>query len=700
MIPILYDANETAFTSKGLGALADSVSVKIARVLNGKDELTMVYPDTGIRFNDLQNDRIVYAQPEYKKTPQPYQIYKITKPLNGLVTVCARQAAMLRSSFLPVLPFSDGSLTGVFNKLPDKLLESSPITFWTNKTVTADFNLTRPASLGNVLGGMEGSILDVYGGEYEFDGYTIKLWNQRGADNHAELRYGKNITNIEQSEDFASIVTGVVPYWENMDGDTVTLPEHAVYGSMAGSYPFARTIVKDFSESFDDMPTEAQLRAKAVSYVENSQLPNVNLKVNFEHLAQYTEYEGMTLLETVNLGDTVAIYYEPLGVSASARIVSTNYDCLNEKYDSVQVGNVRSSLEQVMSGIADSAASVKDVINKTVPGAIESAVNNATAMITGVDGGYYIVNTDANGHPYEVLFMDSDDIDTAVNVLRINRNGIGFSTSGYSGPYTSAWTIDGNFVADFITTGTLTANVIKAGIIQDILAKNSWNLETGDFTLTHGTIRIVSNNANSNLIVLQYGNIALTLTPTYVVLNNTTNDTAVKVEPDAVKVYYEFVDGTAEHVGVEVTGEAVNLYSPDPNNAFGDILQGKLDLTDGLIFYNANGSTSAEFPAHYKSRASLGTVTPYSSRGTVNAGGFYRVGSQCNINFTFTSSYAGTNAPRIAGMTAHPQFTSPLQAYDLTSGEAVGCYVNTSGNIYLSTSVSGHEYAIGGTFII
>lgn len=699
MIPILYPANETAFTSQGLGALADAVSVKIARVLNGKDELTMVYPDTGIRFNDLQNDRIVYAQPEYKKTPQPYQIYKITKPLNGLVTVYARQAAMLRSSFLPVLPFSDGSLTGVFNKLPDKLLESSPITFWTNKTVTADFNLTRPASLGNVLGGMEGSILDVYGGEYEFDGYTIKLWNRRGADNHVELRYGKNITNIEQSEDFASIVTGVVPYWENMDGDTVTLPEHAVYGSMAGSYPFARTIVKDFSESFDDVPTEAQLRAKAVSYVENSQLPNVNLKVNFEHLAQYTEYEGMTLLETVNLGDTVAIYYEPLGVSASARIVSTNYDCLNEKYDSVQIGNVRSSLEQVMSGIADSASSVKEVINKTVPVAIESAVNNATALITGVDGGSYIVNTDANGHPYEVLFMDSDDIDTAVNVLRINRNGIGFSTSGYSGPYTNAWTIDGNFVADFITTGTLTANVIKAGIIRDILNKNSWNLETGDFNLTQGTIHIVSNNADMDLIVLQYGNISLTLTPTYVLITDTTNDTAVKVEPDAVKVYGEYIDGTAEHVGVEVTGDAVNLYSPG-DRVDEDILRGKLDMTDGLTFYNANGSVSAEFPAHYKSRTSLGTVSPYNSRGTVDSGGFYRVGSQCNINFLFTSSYSATNTPRIAGMSATPQITSPLQAYDLTANAPVGCYVNTSGSIFLSTAVSGHQYAIGGTFII
>ena len=126
----------------------------------------------------------------------------------------------------------------------------------------------------------------------------------------------------------------------------------------------------------------------------------------------------------------------------------------------------------------------------------------------------------------------------------------------------------------------------------------------------------------------------------------------------------------------------------------------KLNPTDGLIFYNTNGTVSAEFPAHYKSRTSFGTITPYSSRGTVDSGGFYRVGSQCNVNFLFTSSYSATNTPRITGMSAVPQFTSPLQAIDLSTHEPVGCYVNTAGDIYLKTTVSGHQYAIGGTFII
>lgn len=501
MIPILYEANETAFLTQGIGALGDAVSVKIARVLNGKDELTMVYPSDGIRYADLLNDRIIYAQPEYKKSAQPYQIYKITKPFNGLVTVYARHVGTQRASFIPVLPFSDGSVTGVLTKLPTYMVETNPFTFWTDKSTIADFKLTRPASLGNVLGGMSGSILDVYGGEYEFDGYVIKLWNKRGSDRGVELRYGKNITDIEQSEDFASVVTGVVPYWEGMYGETVTLPENAVYGSLAGSYAFARTIVKDFSERFDEEPTVADLRAAASAYVETVQLPTISLKVNFEHLAQYTEYEGMGLLETVNLGDTVHIYYEPLGVSQAARIVNTTYDCLTEKYDAVQIGSVRGNLEQVMTQMSNTTETLRESVVKNLPSAIETAVENATDLITGVDGGYVILHRDADGKPFEILIMDEERIADATYIIRLNKNGIGFSTDGGS-TYANAWTIDGSFVADFITTGTLNAALAKIGVLADAAGKNSWNMETGALSITDGSLNISTSSDSNDLITL------------------------------------------------------------------------------------------------------------------------------------------------------------------------------------------------------
>lgn len=506
MIPILYEANETSFTSQGLGALADAVSVSVSRIINGKDELTMVYPATGIRYADIVNDRIVYAVPEYKKSAQPYQIYKITKPMNGLITVYARHVGSQRPGYIPVTPFTAGSLTETLNSLPNHLAETSPFTFWTNKTVTADFKLSRPASLGKVLGGMGGSILDVYGGEYEFDGYTIKLWDRRGNDSGVELRYGKNIKDIEQSEDFASLITGVVPYWEGLDGTTVTLPEVAVEGQYADTYSYRRTVVKDFSDKFDEEPTVAELRAEAQRYVAQSGLgvPVINLKVSFEHLAQYTGYENLQLLEKLNLGDTVSIFYDPLNVSATARIASTTFDCLNEKYNSVQIGSVRSDLEQIMHSVSQSTTQIKESLQTGIPSAISEAVDNATDLITGANGGYVVLDRDANGKPFQILIMDTDNKATATNVLRLNQNGIGFSTSGYSGPFSTAWTIDSNFVADFITTGQLNAALAKIGLLADAAGKNSWNMQTGAFNITEGTINIVTDSSTFDSIRLRY----------------------------------------------------------------------------------------------------------------------------------------------------------------------------------------------------
>ena len=490
MIPILFNATETAFTSQGLGALADAVSVSVSRVINGKDELVMVYPSTGIRYADLANDRIIFAAPEYKKTAQPYQIYKITKPMNGLVTVYARHVGSVRPGYLPVRPFTAGSLTEVLNVLPNYIVENNPFTFWTNKTVTADFELAHPASLGKVLGGMAGSILDVYGGEYEFDGYTIKLWNRRGQDSGVELRYGKNITDIEQSEDFEDIVTGVVPYWQGMDGTTVTLPEVVVQGQYADTYSFRRTIVMDFTQNFSEQPSQADLRAAATSYVSQAKLgvPNINLKVSFEHLAEYSGYENLQLLEKLNLGDTVSIFYEPLDVSATARIAKTTFDCLNEKYTSVEIGSVKSDLAQVMRQVNSTAEKLKETVEQNLPSAIEEAISNATDLITGADGGYVVIDRDANGKPYQILIMDTDSKATATNVIRINQNGIGFSTTGYSGPFSTAWTIDSNFVADFITVGTLNAALAKIGVLSDAAGKNSWNMATGEISINDGKI--------------------------------------------------------------------------------------------------------------------------------------------------------------------------------------------------------------------
>lgn len=538
MIPILYEENEKNFTSLGLGSLAEATAANIIRELNGKDELSMQYPVTGKRYSDIRNSRIIYAQPEYRKDPQPYRIYYVSTPLKGIVSVYARHVSEQRN-YIPVKPFSATSVTDAFAKLPSNMLEDNPFTFWTDKTTSANFSLSVPTSLGQVLGGMEGSILDTYRGEYEFDKWTVKLWNHRGNDNGVTIRYGKNMTDFVKDESIDSTITGIVPYYTDADGNCMMLPEYVIESSYASLYPFKRTVPVDFSADFDDTPTEAQLRSKANSYMQVTGFgqPTVSLNVSFVHLSQFPEYKDYALLETVNLGDTVSVTHEDYNISVSARVVQTNYDCLGDKYKSVTIGSVKSSLETAIKSVSDSSIVRTNNAIKESASFVRTKVDEATKMITGVDGGYVVMHLDANNKPYELLIMDAEDINTAQSVWRFNKNGWGHSSTGYSGPYTMAATIDGGFVADFITAGTMIANRIKGG------------------TLTLGG----SGNSNGVLQVLDAdGNVI----------------------------------GTWNNSGANITGSIMNRYGDEWIQIYQSVISGgsKDGTMDGTLDLSANGS--------------------------------------------------------------------------------------------------------------
>lgn len=585
MIPILYESTETEFTTMGLGALAETISAKVRMELNGKNEFEMTYPETGKRFADLENDRIVMAVPERGKAAQPYRIYQITKPINGIVTVYARHISDLRT-FIPVMPFTASSLGDTLIQLPLHLEETSPFTFYTDKTVASPFQLDVPASLGSVLGGMAGSILDTYGGEYEFDKYEVKLLTRRGANNGVTLRYGKNITDITQEESIDSTITGVLPYYKNIDsGEMVILPEHILYSANAGNFPFKRTIVKDFSDRFEEgVPTVEELRAVAQQYITQSGIgvPKVSLKVSFVNLSDYDQFSQYALLESVNLGDTVSVIFEKLNVSASARVVNTTFDCLREKYISINIGSVKSDLARTLKDISDSNATTVNEIKNNMASSIETAVANMTNSITGVNGGNYILNIDANGNPYEILIMDTNDINTAVNVLRVNMNGIGFSHSGYNGPFTTAWTIDGQFVADFITTGILNATLIKSGILSDLNNTFYLDLTTGEFrsavtTETRNNLTNLSEKVYSSFV---FGADGLTIKGT----TNSPQGAYVRIAAD--KQEFHVYDGSNDITALELSASGINTPSLE---ATGDVSATTFTIAPWMWYVDANG---------------------------------------------------------------------------------------------------------------
>ena len=487
-----------------MGVLRDAVSCTVTEERNGAFELEMIYPITGQHYSSLALRGLILAKPNPYSEAQYFRIYKISRPIGGQVTVNAQHISYDLSG-VPVGPCKALNAVDALQQLKSHAAVNCDYSFWTDIQTVADFAVTVPGSLRSLLGGVEGSVLDVYGGEYEWDNTTVKLHSQRGTDRGVTIRYGKNLTDLTQEESCAEVYTGVYPYWVDSDGNVTQITGNPVVNVPDGSYDFERVLTLDVSQDIKEQPTAAQLRQSALDYISANKVgvPKVSLTLSFAQLEQTAEYADMALLERVGLCDTVHVQFAKLGVSADARCIKTVYDVLLERYDSVELGDARSSLANT---VADMGKTVQSTVNKTRSD-LERAIDRATQLITGNLGGYVVLHSSTGAdEPDEILVMDKPEIEKATRVWRWNLAGWGYSSSGYGGPYRLAATMDGAINADFITTGSLSANLIKSGmmsanlirggVLQSTNGKFVSNLDTGVTTFNGG---LVVNSDNFNI---------------------------------------------------------------------------------------------------------------------------------------------------------------------------------------------------------
>ena len=526
MIPILFETTETAFTSNGIGRLTEAISCEVEEERNGVYELTLEYPMTGRLYGEISEGRFIYSRHSDALDAQPFRIYKITKPMNGIITVHAHHRSYDLNHVI-VRPFTAGSAAEAMQRISLNTLNACPFTFWTDKSVTADFSLKVPASIRGILGGAEGSILDVYGkGEYEWDNATVKLHLNRGTDTGVTIMYGKNLTDINEESTAENLVGAVAPFWKDAEGENVVvLPEGIL--TLAGASS-ENALPLDLSDKFDEAPTVEDLRSKANTWLTNNGKlePESNIRLSFAQLWQTEEYKSYALLQRVNLCDTVTVIYPALGVKAKTKVIRVVYDALLERYTKMELGEPKSTLSGTLARQEETVRQIVRSFQYPTISQVNAAVNTATKLITGGMGGHVVIGTNANGQPNEILIMDTDDIDTAVNVIRMNANGIGFSTTGYNGPFNTAWTIDGAFVADFITSGTLDANLIRAGIIMDKAGKNYWNLETGEISIDASAIG--EDYVTSSQLEVTKNGIMVSVSQTYVTKGNAVSSVATQ----------------------------------------------------------------------------------------------------------------------------------------------------------------------------
>lgn len=688
MIPILYEGTEQSFTSNGLGRLADAITCKVVEERNATYELEMTYPVTGIHFDDIQEGRIILAQPFDGGLTQPFTIYQITKPLNQVVTVKAQHISYQLSGIV-VMPYEANSCLSALAGIDSYSSTTNPFNFTTDKQVTGHYEVTAPTSARALLCGQSGSILDVYGkGDYEFNRYDVNLWTNRGSDNGVTLRYGKNITDLKNVVDITNVYTGIVPYWIDGEGNTVVLPEKVVLSGHENEYPFKIIKSVDFSSNWETQPTVEQLRAAAQSYVASNEgwkLKN-NITISFVALWNTEEYKNIAPLERVKMCDVVHVVVPKLGIDFDTKVIKTDYNVLQERYNSITLGDSYYSLSTVFSEEITRSEEQQSTH-------MQQAIARATKLIQGGLGGHVVFNVNADGEPQEILIMDTDDIQTAVSVIRMNKNGIGFSTNGYNGPFHTAWTIDGHFVADYIDTGTLDADLIKAGRIQDNAGNNYWDMVTGDFQLSARAIvgnstvaskqdvstgdasTLASANANTANAISNYDTYTLTQTKVFNKLTNNGQLQGIYMQNGNLYINASYM---ATGILADVQGNTKwNLQT-------GKLESKKLSIDSTYFQLSEAGAITSISQDGKKIVVDKGTITGYKSNGDLSA--------KLEIGDGYFNIANGVLAIQgVVGVSGSTSFVKELSTENVTLANIEQRYVNnTYGATASSSSVRGN----------
>ena len=503
MKPILFAEGSTDFSTNGIGRLSDAISCKVTEERNGGYELHLEYPIDGQLMGDIRYSRIIVAKPADNKSAQPFRIYRISKPLSGVVEIDAEHINY-QMSHIPILPFTAVGMTNAMTAIDTYSAETNPFTLSREgsfgQVIGNSFKVEAPENLRSLLFGQSGSFIDVYGGEWEFDGFSAILHKDRGADHGVTIRYGKNLTDLKQEENIESTYTGICPFWKGQDSNgnavIVSLPEKVLHSSSSQNYPYQRTKIVDMSSAFQEQPTVEQLRSKGNEYILNNDVgsPTVSLDVSFVALHQTQEYADLTRIEHINLCDTVKVVFPALNVSTKAKVVKTVWNVLLDRYDSITIGAVQGRLSAALQ------ASQEKAVEQAVARSAESAsteyaskaelqsVAHATARIdtrmyevedfidamSGTNGGYIFLTIDDNEQTDELIVtVDSPVFATAQKMFRFNESGLSYTTGGYEhGTWTTI--IDNN--------GKVNTSLLS-GIISDAASKNSWNLTTGAMAL-------------------------------------------------------------------------------------------------------------------------------------------------------------------------------------------------------------------------
>ncbi|WP_438723588.1 phage tail spike protein [Enterococcus sp. DIV1420a] len=491
LIPVIFKPGEKDFTTNGLGRLIDATRCEITEEVNGKYELEMDYPAIS-RFSDyFENGYQIKAKPN---DLEEYHIFEIKQTFkdtftNSIVIYAQSRTYKLGNRQVRLVTVDNRNGAEAMKLIEQNMDEPCDIKLHSDIN-TASSTIFEARNVLNCIAGEQGSLLQYWGGEIKREPFKLSLLRRRGRDNVGTVRYGKDLKGLTIKFDWQSIVTKVLPFAElqsGSDGTSQRIYGNAVKSEYINNYPDVYAQYVQFTED-QGVKDLASLNKVAEKYFTTlypgSDKPKVSIELEIEKLTDSEEAKEFAKMRNYNLFDTFTVYHKLYDIDIQTKVTGIVYDALAEKTIKITAGDIQVAFYKQQS--QDFQEFIKTLTKKDY---MSDFIDYITDLINGVRGGSILQYP--KNRPHTLYFMDTDSTDTAKNVIAINNQGIGFSTTGWKGPFRNAWTIDGILNADFLQAGKMRGDIFETSFnaYGDILrlvngVLQAWNGKTKIMELT------------------------------------------------------------------------------------------------------------------------------------------------------------------------------------------------------------------------
>ena len=491
MIPVIFKPGEKDFTTNGLGRLIDATRCEITEEANGKYELEMDYPAIS-RFSDyFENGYQIKAKPN---DLEEYHIFEIKQTFkdtftNSIVIYAQSRTYKLGNRQVRLVTVDNRNGSEAMKLIEQNMDEPCDIKLHSDIN-TASSTIFEARNVLNCIAGEQGSLLQYWGGEIKREPFKLSLLRRRGRDNVGTVRYGKDLKGLTIKFDWQSIVTKVLPFAElqsGADGTSQRIYGNAVKSEYISKYPdvYAQYIQFTEDQGVKDIASLNKVASKYFTTLyPGSDKPKVSIELEIEKLTDSEEAKEFAKMRNYNLFDTFTVYHKLYDIDIQTKVTGIVYDALAEKTIKITAGDIQVAFYKQQS--QDFQEAIKTLTKKEY---MSDFVDYITDLINGVEGGSILQYP--KNRPNTHYYLDTESTDTAKDVIAINHKGIGFSRTGWKGPFKNAWGINGVLNADFIGAGKIKSNIFETSFNSygDILrlvngALQAWNGKTKIMELT------------------------------------------------------------------------------------------------------------------------------------------------------------------------------------------------------------------------